>query len=456
MVLVQEGYMNKKIITMVAAFLVVSSITVSAADTTANKNKIKENEYKLNGLEAEKDEVQAEKNLLSAELEKIFTTASKLQEDINNLTNNISEKENSISIKTLDIEAMVSKIAVLETDIADQMEKIRLQEIDLAEQEALLAQRVRSAYKFNTLGNTLLVLAESESIIDFTERLMFIEKMAEKDREVVELIESIIKELDDKKMELERSREESKKAKEELDAQKATLENERISLISEKQVVGNKLEEQKQLEDQKTLLFNQMTAKERELSGSIGDILDENAALEAEIQRAIKAEQERARLEAERKAKEEAEKNNSSSSKPSPSESNGSSSNTSSGYIRPVSGRMSSPYGYRIHPIYNTRRMHTGVDYAASSGTPIKATRGGRVILAKYNSSYGNYIIVDHGNGISSLYAHMSGFNARYGDQVRQGEVIGFIGSTGASTGPHLHFEIRVNGRHTNPSKYVN
>lgn len=438
---------------MVAALLVMSSITVSAADTTTNRNKIKENEYKLNGLQEEKNDVKQEKNLLSSELEAILNKATQLQKDINYLTNNIEEKENSIAIKSIDIEKMAGKIKELELNITDQMEKIKLQEIELQEQEDLLGFRVRSAYKFNSFGSILLVLAESESIIDFTERLMFIEKMAEKDREVMDLIQSIIKELDEKKVALELNRAESEEAKKELDLQKLSLEGEKASLVSEKQTVTNNLTKQKELEEQKTLVFNQMTAQERELNASIGDILDENEALEAEIQRAIRVEQEKARKEAERKAKEEAEKNkNENQSKPNPD----SSSNVSSGYIRPVSGRMSSPYGYRIHPIYNTRRMHTGVDYAASSGTPIKATRGGRVILAKFNSSYGNYIIVDHGDGISSLYAHMSGFNASYGDNVSQGQVIGYVGSTGASTGPHLHFEIRVNGSHRNPSNYVN
>ena len=446
---------------MVAAFLVMSTVTVSAADTTTNKNKIKENEYKLNGLQEEKNDVVQEKNLLNSELESILNKANELQNNITNLTNSIKEKESSIAVKSIDIESMAGKIKELELSIADQMEKIRLQEIELKEQEDLLGYRVRSAYKFNSLGNILLILAESESIIDFTERLMFIEKMAEKDREVMDLIQSLIKELDEKKIALELDRTESEEAKKELDLQKSSLEGEKASLESEKQSVTSNLAKQKELEEQKTLVFNQMSAQEKELTASIGDILEENEALEAEIQRIIKVEQERARKEAERKAKEEAERkakeeadknNNQNQSKPD----TGSSNNVSSGYVRPVNGRISSPYGYRIHPIYNTQSMHTGVDYAASSGTPIKATRAGRVILAQFNSSYGNYIIVDHGDGISSLYAHMSGFNASYGDNVSQGQVIGYVGSTGASTGPHLHFEIRVNGSHRNPANYVN
>lgn len=439
---------------MVAAFLVMSTVTVSAADVKKNQNKIEQNEHIINELNEEKNKVKQEKNILNAELEVIFDTTNKLQLDINSLTSSIEEKERNIANKALDIENMVAKIEELQKNIVIQMDKIRIQEGELAEQEELLGVRVRSAYKFNSFGSILLTLAESESIIDFTERLMFIEKMAEKDREVMDLIASIIKELDEKKSQLELSRIESEEAKIELDLQKSSLESEKASLQSEKQVVTGKLEEQKKLEADKTRIFNQMSEEERELSSSIGDILDENEALEAEIQRAIKEEQEKARKEAERKAKEAAEaaKNNGNQSKPTPSENT----NVSSGYIRPVSGRLTSPYGYRIHPIFGTKKMHTGVDFASPSGTGIKATRGGKVILQKYYSGYGNCIIIDHGNGISSLYAHMSGYNVSYGDTVSQGEIIGFIGSTGNSTGPHLHFEIRVNGDHRNPMNYIN
>ncbi|NLC65940.1 MAG: M23 family metallopeptidase, partial [Clostridium sp.] len=127
----------------------------------------------------------------------------------------------------------------------------------------------------------------------------------------------------------------------------------------------------------------------------------------------------------------------------------------SSGYIRPLNGRINSPYGMRLHPIYGIYRMHTGIDIPASSGTPIKATRGGVVIRSSYWGGYGNTVLILHDNGISSLYAHMSRFNTSVGAIVSQGQTIGYVGSTGDSTGPHLHFEIRKNGNHVNPSSYI-
>lgn len=107
----------------------------------------------------------------------------------------------------------------------------------------------------------------------------------------------------------------------------------------------------------------------------------------------------------------------------------------------------------RRHPVLNTIRAHKGTDYAASTGTPIKATGDGKVIHAGRKGGYGNTVIVQHGGGIRTLYAHMNGFSkyARVGARVKQGQIIGYVGSTGLATGPHLHYEFLVNGVHKNP-----
>jgi len=111
----------------------------------------------------------------------------------------------------------------------------------------------------------------------------------------------------------------------------------------------------------------------------------------------------------------------------------------------------------RKHPISGRIRAHTGVDYGAPSGTPIKASGNGRVQFAGRKGGYGNAVIIDHGNGITTLYGHMSRFSrsARGGNKVAQGEVIGYVGATGAATGPHLHYEYRVRGVYKNPAKVV-
>lgn len=114
--------------------------------------------------------------------------------------------------------------------------------------------------------------------------------------------------------------------------------------------------------------------------------------------------------------------------------------------------RLSSGFGARRHPILGRMRMHKGVDYAAPTGTPIMAAGNARVKFAGWQNGYGRTVILDHGNGINTLYAHMSRFGAyRTGERVRQGTVIGYIGMSGMATGPHLHYEFRVNGVHRDP-----
>jgi murein DD-endopeptidase MepM/ murein hydrolase activator NlpD len=122
---------------------------------------------------------------------------------------------------------------------------------------------------------------------------------------------------------------------------------------------------------------------------------------------------------------------------------------------RPSDGRITSGYGWRTHPIFGTRRMHTGTDFGPGYGAPIYAAETGTVISANARGGYGNTIIIDHGQGLTTLYAHQSRFAVSSGARVTRGQVIGYVGSTGNSTGPHLHFEVRVNGAHRDPMNYL-
>jgi murein DD-endopeptidase MepM/ murein hydrolase activator NlpD len=124
-------------------------------------------------------------------------------------------------------------------------------------------------------------------------------------------------------------------------------------------------------------------------------------------------------------------------------------------FIWPVNGAVTSGFGPRTHPIYGGSRMHTGLDISASSGTPIKAAGDGVVVMAGSNGGYGNWTMVDHGGGLATGYAHQSRIGVSVGQRVSTGQVIGYVGSTGASTGPHLHWEVRVNGNPVNPMAWV-
>lgn len=129
------------------------------------------------------------------------------------------------------------------------------------------------------------------------------------------------------------------------------------------------------------------------------------------------------------------------------------------GFIRPVAGAITSPFGYRIHPIFKTRKFHSGIDIGAGMNTPVKASNSGRVIMSGWYGGYGKVVIIDHGivrgQAMTTLYGHLNSISVTQGQQIKQGQIIGRVGTTGYSTGPHLHFEVRIKGQPRNPLNYI-
>ncbi len=123
--------------------------------------------------------------------------------------------------------------------------------------------------------------------------------------------------------------------------------------------------------------------------------------------------------------------------------------------LRPVYGRISSGFGYRTHPIYRYRHFHSGIDVVASAGTSIRAAASGYVTEAGYHSAMGNYIKISHGNGFTTVYMHCQRLHVKSGQTVEKGQTIATVGSTGASTGPHLHYEIHLYGTPVNPTRFI-
>lgn len=132
---------------------------------------------------------------------------------------------------------------------------------------------------------------------------------------------------------------------------------------------------------------------------------------------------------------------------------------SSAGFMRPIGGRITSPFGWRTHPIFNSRTFHSGVDIAGPNMGSIRASNSGQVIYSGWYGGYGKVVILDHGNvngkPTTTLYAHMSSIKVNKGQYVNKGDVLGYEGSTGYSTGPHVHFEVRINGKPNNPMNYI-
>lgn len=124
-------------------------------------------------------------------------------------------------------------------------------------------------------------------------------------------------------------------------------------------------------------------------------------------------------------------------------------------FVSPHKGKVSSKFGLRRHPIWGGKRLHSGIDFAGDSGSPIFAADSGTVILAQWYGGYGKTVVIDHGGGMTTLYGHLSAFNVTEGQPVKQGSAIAEVGSTGFSNGPHLHFEIRKEGQPIDPLQYL-
>lgn len=270
------------------------------------------------------------------------------------------------------------------------------------------------------------VLFKANSFSDFLDRLSMIEEIAAADQRRIKELNEAAKVVEETKIGLENEKIALEASRKEMESASAELEKSREEADKLlKQLIATGEEYQK--------LLDEAERKESETSGTISQLESAyDAAKEREYQEWLASQ---------------------------PPVQNGGSSNTVDGitWLMPINyTRFSSPFGYRIHPIYGDWRFHYGVDLSAPQGTPIYATRGGRVTYATYDSSSGYYVSINHLDGFVSKYLHMTHYIVSPGQYVAAGQIIGYCGSTGASTGPHLHFSLYYNGSAVNPAKYIN
>jgi len=291
------------------------------------------------------------------------------------------------------------------SDLEEAKAEVEDAEARLSEQKDSVSERLLSIYQ-RTEARPLEVLLQSSSFTDFANRLYLLNEIVAHDAEILDEFSQAQTEADAFRLELEdRCRE--------LEALQGQIAQEKRRTSTARQST----------EREKQVLLRDRAAWERALA----ELEQDSREIETMLQRLQKTPEGRDR-----------------SAKP------------WTGKLRmPVSGRISSPYGYRRHPIYKVRKLHTGLDIAASSGTPIRCAGDGTVVHSARWGGYGNCIIVDHGGGLATLYGHCSRLAVTNGQRVTNGQVIGYVGSTGMSTGPHLHFEVRKDGRPVNPKPYL-
>lgn len=381
---------------------VINCVKVMAEITNDDINNAKDEQAiikkRLEEAKKELDAINADKADLEAYIVKLDQQLAIISENLNTITLKIENKTAQIELTE----------KALEKAIADEAEQYE-------------AMKMRIQYMYETGQTTYLeAFLASESMSDLLNRTEYVTSITEYDKKMMDkLIET-----------KEHIAETDKKYKTEL-AELETLKAENEAELAAAELVhASKQEELVKLEEM------------ADAAGQAADeLMEANKQAQNKINSLIQAykAQEDAKLKAEIEAT--------------------LATKTFLGWPLPINNRtVTSKYGYRIHPIFGTKRFHSGIDLSAWSGTPIYAAADGKVIISEYSASYGEYIMVDHGGGVYTLYAHgtRNSRKVKVGDTVSKGQNIMLVGSTGYSTGPHLHYEVRVNGSTVDPLAYYN
>ena len=358
---------------------------------------------------------QAEIDALKAQQAESRTRQQELKDQLAEIKSGLEEAQQrrQVLVSQLDsingeLENINAQIAWYDAQIA-QKEEERLAAVAREEEQYdLFCRRVRAMEEDGNVSYWS-ILFNAESFADMLDKLADVSDIMDYDQAIMDQLIATRQEIEQLKADMEDARAEQEVMKAELEEKK-----------SEQQA--------KVAEAQK--LLDQINADVAEVNRQ----LDAESAAAREIQANIAKKQ--------RSLEEERRRNNIVI-------------NSESGYLWPLPGyyRLTSLFGYRIHPITGKAHSHTGIDIPAPAGTQILAAKSGQVVTSARHSSYGNYVVIDHGNGNSTLYAHMSSRAVKEGEMVSQGQVIGYVGTTGSSTGNHLHLEVRDNYTRVNPEK---
>lgn len=385
------------LLALVCAFsLSVTALTPAYAVTQADIDALKRDEAKLD----------KEKKELDAKLAALAGDQTKVLEKRKYLDAQASVTANEIAV----VEQQISKYASL---IAQSQVELEEAEAKEAAQYELFCKRVRSMEKESKLDYWS-VLFHANSFTDLLSRLDMVNEIMNADQRIMDDLKALQADITARKEQLEANKKDSEAAKSKLVAKKKKLDQQRAEAVAlMKSLDSSKAEYQ--------AIYDQLEAEEERVQKRI-----------VELSRKLAEEQAAAN--------------------------GGKPSNAAlGGYIWPVSSHhVTSHYGPRPSPGGIGSRFHKGMDIGrVGYNTVVHAAKSGQVIVSQYSSSYGNYVVISHGAGNTTLYAHMSSRKVSVGQKVKQGDPIGVTGSTGRSTGPHLHFEITENGERINPAKYL-
>lgn len=452
----------------IMAAVMLLSLLVGILPVSASAKSSKEIKEEINALKGDRTAIWAQLSELEGEQDANWESIEEMVAQKNNI-------DQQIGLLYTEIENINAQIRSYTELIAANQEELDAAEAKLAELNEKNKERIQAMEEEGEISYWS-VLFKAKSFTDLIDRLNMMEEIHEADQrrmnELSEAAAAVVQareSLATEKAALEESRVALKESQTALDEKRAEADALLAELNADKRALDQM---EADYEAEEATLSAQIAAAEVEYTKALK--AEEEARRKAEEERKRKEEEERKRKEEEEKKKqEEANKGSGSSgggsgnsggnsggssggSSGGDSGSSGGSSSSSESWGRPCSWRkLTSPYGYRIHPTLGTRKFHNGVDLANDQGTPIRAARSGKVTVATYGGTYGYYVTINHGDGYSSLYAHMTHYIVSKGQSVTKGQVIGYMGSTGRSTGPHLHFSIFYNGSSVNPMNYI-
>ena len=399
---------GKKIRKLFLLGLLISSLGIPVQAST-----IKEAKDKKEELEQNKSKAESAVEKLRKQQAKLKTSIEKLDKKVANLDTKLYELNHDLMDKREQLAITRQQLEVAKKKEANQYEAMK--------------KRIKYMYESGDTGY-LEILFKAQSISDFLNRAEYVEQIAQYDNTMLTRLEHTREQIADTEQ----------KEKEEI-----------IEVKQLKTQVQSRRKELKELRADKKVQVKKYTSN-----------IKKKRSLIASYQKEIE-EQEQIILKLEEEARKKAEQqnaNNSSSNSSSSNQSSSSGSTKPTGNFTwpcPSSRRITSEYGYRVHPILGTKRLHNGIDIGASTGSSIVAADGGTVVGASYSSSMGYYVMINHGNGITTVYMHCSSLLVSSGQKVSKGQQIARVGSTGLSTGPHLHFRKIKNGSYVNPWDYL-
>ncbi len=409
------------------------------------------------GLEAERSKAVQKKNSIESNMAGTQSMINQTKGQVATVQAEIRALDAQITQVNLKLDQLNGEMQKLQAEIAQTKAELEAAKEELLEKKDLYAKRLRAMYIANDRGylDILLDSADATSLIG---NARMIRSIATSDRKLIDEINAKVKEIEEKQALLAEQEKQLAQKQEQARIEKSNLEAANAQKTSFMNNLVNDLSSYEAQYDEMLRESDAIQSQIANLDISIQKAKDEEAARLAK-QRAAEAEA--------RRQKQAAGRANSASKR-----SYSGSKSTSSDVVQygvqaqpeartgelywPVPGhhRITSPFGYRIHPILKYRKLHTGVDIGAPNGTPVVSAASGTVIASRFMSGYGNCIMIDHGGKVT-VYGHLSSRAVSAGQSVSAGQTIGYVGSTGMSTGAHLHFEVRVNGAVQNPLNYL-